>query len=204
MMTGKLSAQSRAEQHEGGFTLTEIAIVLGIMGLILGAIWVAASGVYNNQKVSKANTELMTIAQGVRAMYSTQTAVDTAAGTDESGALATGGVFPNDIVIAGAAAEPYANGPWTGSSIRVFSSTVTNTGDAFQIEFADVPPSACIQLETAVTGPGRDSGLSYVDAQATAGTYITPTYATFPITAEKASTKCGSAAADVAFTFKLK
>jgi prepilin-type N-terminal cleavage/methylation domain-containing protein len=29
-----------------GFTLTEIAIVLGIIGIILGAVWTAASGVY--------------------------------------------------------------------------------------------------------------------------------------------------------------
>ena len=44
-------------QRRRGFTLTEIAIVLGIVGLILGAIWVAAAAVYNNLRVSHADTE---------------------------------------------------------------------------------------------------------------------------------------------------
>ena len=35
-----------------GFTLTEIAIVLGIIGLILGAVWTAASSVYGSAKAS--------------------------------------------------------------------------------------------------------------------------------------------------------
>jgi len=41
-----------------GFTLTEIAIVLGIIGLILGAVWSAASGVYASQKATAFETVL--------------------------------------------------------------------------------------------------------------------------------------------------
>ena len=58
-----------------GFTLTEIAIVLGIIGLILGAIWVAAAAVYNNMRVATANTELLQITQAMRAMYATSSTV---------------------------------------------------------------------------------------------------------------------------------
>ncbi|MGQ3505077.1 type II secretion system protein, partial [Enterococcus faecalis] len=53
----------RREQAKRGFTLTEIAIVLGIIGLILGAIWVAAGAVYSNLRVSKATTQLLQITQ---------------------------------------------------------------------------------------------------------------------------------------------
>jgi prepilin-type N-terminal cleavage/methylation domain-containing protein len=46
MTLTKTTAQSCRAQRKKGFTLTEIAIVLGIIGLILGAVWTAASGVY--------------------------------------------------------------------------------------------------------------------------------------------------------------
>src|SRR5882762_1552401 len=84
------------EQEKRGFTLTEIAIVLGIVGLILGAIWVAAAAVYSNLRTSKATTELLNIVQNVRALYATAGAVSpqadmamSAAGTQGAGAART-------------------------------------------------------------------------------------------------------------------
>src|SRR5271170_6840773 len=67
------------EKEERGFTLTEIAIVLGIIGLILGAIWVAAAAVYTNMRTSKTTTELLDIVQNMRAMYATSGTIDPAA-----------------------------------------------------------------------------------------------------------------------------
>ncbi len=51
-VTKKLSGQSSAQTRRHGFTLTEIAIVLGIIGLILGAVWKAASSVYQSANVT--------------------------------------------------------------------------------------------------------------------------------------------------------
>ena len=47
-----------------GFTLTELAIVVGIIGSILGAIWMASSSVNGNAKGQKALTETMQILTG--------------------------------------------------------------------------------------------------------------------------------------------
>src|ERR1700740_210314 len=87
-----ITYRSEAGARKRGFTLTEIAIVLGIIGLILGAIWVAAAAVYNNMRTSKATTEILTAVQNVRALYATSQIVDananmTAVGAQAGGAL---------------------------------------------------------------------------------------------------------------------
>ena len=81
---------SKTKTLQRGFTLTELSIVLGIIGLILGAIWVAASAVYSNLHLATANTQLLQVTQAVRAMYATSVLVDPGAdmttGTQAGGA----------------------------------------------------------------------------------------------------------------------
>ena len=59
--------------------LREVAIVLAIIGLILGDR-VAAAAVYNDMRVSTANTEFLQITQAIRALYATSSTVDPGAG----------------------------------------------------------------------------------------------------------------------------
>jgi prepilin-type N-terminal cleavage/methylation domain-containing protein len=111
--------KARRKKEERGFTLTEIAIVLGIIGLILGAIWVAAAAVYTNMRTSKTTTELLDIVQNMRAMYATSGVVDpTADMTFASGLQAAkaltyiqGGIFPADTINAGGTG---VQDPWNG------------------------------------------------------------------------------------------
>ena len=136
-----------------GFTLTEIAIVLGIVGLILGAIWVAAAAVYNNLRVSHANTEVLQIAQAVRALYATNNTMP--AGADQSPALITAGAMPTDLGHLHAAGRVSTNG--RGGSTEVWSNPA---GNGFSIIMTNVPTSACINLLVSVVGgPTGDPGL---------------------------------------------
>ncbi len=202
------------DKRKSGFTLTEIAIVLGIVGLVLGAIWVAAAAVYNNMRLSKATTELLQISQGVRALYSTATTTGDAAGTDETQNFCKASIFPTDMVASPcAAAAPFAKDPWNGT-VTVTSQTFTagNPGDAFGVEMGSLPQGACIQMLTSNTGTGRDSGLFYANASAAAkgassyGVAGAGTLA-FPVTALLAAGACTVTAAAgnfVQFIFQLK
>jgi len=176
------------QKKKRGFTLTEIAIVLGIIGLILGAIWVAAGAVYQNLRVSKAQTELLQITQAIRTLYATQTVVDTAAAVNLTSSLIAAKVFPSDAVLNATT----VNGPWGGSTINVISqqaSATTVPGDSFSVEFDNIPQSACIALLTSATGSGRDQGLLGVafTASAAAPSIVN---ANMPVSVATAATNC--------------
>ncbi len=196
---------------ERGFTLTEIAIVLGIVGLILGAIWVAAAAVYNNLRTSKATTELLTITQNVRAMYATSGAVDPAANMifgAGAGAQLTyiqAGVFPADMVTAAATA---VNDPWNGNA-AVVAFTATTANDSFIVAFDAVPQQPCINMVTQNTGTGRDPELVGI-SKAAGGTVPAGVNnpALFPVLPSAAQTTYCTVTVNpyqaIGFTFKLK
>jgi len=151
------SVRSRQVQSKKGFTLTEIAIVLGIIGLILGAIWVAAAGVYANQRVSKANDSVLKIAQGIRTLYASSSTTGYVAATLITPVLVTAGVIPTDLQ---GGVGPFPNGT-TGV-------IATSDGLGFVIAMSNVPRSSCINLLTIVGGTNRDGGLYMADAVNTA------------------------------------
>jgi prepilin-type N-terminal cleavage/methylation domain-containing protein len=213
-------SNSALRKRKRGFTLTEIAIVLGIIGLILGAIWVAAAAVYNNLRISKATTQLLVITQNMRSMYATSSAVDTGSDMTTVGTTcvalgaattyAQAGIFPADTVVGLPAGPVCVNGPWTNSSINVVAAKVSAAADSFAVEFNNVPQSACISMLTQNTGTGRDPGLFAVGASVAgtlniaAGGAGTGAVTTFPVAASVAQTKCSNALSNVAFQFTIK
>lgn len=181
-----------------GFTLTEAAIVLGIVGLILGAIWVAAASVYNNLRVSRTSEQILQIAQNVRSIYSTQNIISANTTALE---IARAGGIPKDMMD-----DP--NNPTTIKDVWGGDITINRTtgpapgvlGDSFYITFTRVPQQACTDIMVRNTGSGRDSGLVGVDNGPIATT-------AFPLTIGNAIAKCGVttvAGNSVTFTFKLK
>lgn len=154
-----LPQQDTSLQHTApkrGFTLTEIAIVLGIIGLILGAIWVAAAAVYNNLRTSKAVTATLQTAQAVRALYATSNTTGLTVATDLTATMVSSGVIPADLSVSG----PFPNG--------AFGVVGTSDGRGFVIVMTAVPQSNCIALLTQIAGTSRDPGLYNASAVASA------------------------------------
>ena len=145
-----------------GFTLTELAIVLGVIGLMLSAIWGAASQVYANKKAAKAVHDLVTITQNVRKLYWSRGRFNCSTQTDITAAMITAGVVPGDMIMPG---KTYPQSPWNGD-VKIFACAGAPGTDStyMQIEFWPMPMASknCSELLSNATGPGQDSGLAYV------------------------------------------
>ena len=87
-----------------GFTLTEIALVLGIIGLILSVIWGGASKVYDTIKINKAISEVDAIIQNARNFYGNSYTFDPGVLTT---AFVAGNIFPSDTVSGGIPFNPW-------------------------------------------------------------------------------------------------
>lgn len=142
-------------RNQKGFTLIEIAIVLTIVGLVIGGIWLAASTVLNNNRKSEATRQIIQIVQNVKNLFANQTGTNPAANFDQDVAR-DAGVFPAGMVVGNFVRQPFA------TNLGANSVTMTNNG-ANQITLnygvgappanTSLPRDACIEIATRVATP---------------------------------------------------
>ena len=138
-------------KNQKGFNLVEAAIVLGIVGLVIGGIWVAASSVYENNRTQRASQQLITIVQQVRKLSSNAGDLVTSS-ADVTSSLVTAGVFPADMVQGG---QP--KNPWNGD-VTVYG--VNNAGgDTFWVNFNGLTRQGCTDIAMNAAGQSKDAGL---------------------------------------------
>jgi prepilin-type N-terminal cleavage/methylation domain-containing protein len=134
-----------ARKTSRGFTLTELAIVLGIIGIILGAIWSAASMVYENNRTKQASNEVLTIIGNWKSIYGAKR-VDVAYDWFDITALTINNNFmPQEMIVPGVTTQ--GNGPWTGSWVNVYGIASWN---AIAVWYNGLSQSACNHLANAV------------------------------------------------------
>lgn len=203
-MTTQVIQTPSLHERKRGFTLTEIAIVLGIVGLILGAIWVAAAAVYNNLRVSHANTQILQIVQGVRALYATST-VTGAGNALITDAVACAGAVPSDMITTACGGPAILSSPWAGGNTGVISNAV---GDGITISMSGVPKAACTNLIASVAGtngdPGLYSAVAVVSAAPAAGDGAVVVGPRVTKTVAQAAALCAAVTNKVNFSFALR
>jgi hypothetical protein len=99
-----LRSNSEAIAHKTrmGFNLIEAAIVLGVVGLVIGGIWVSAAKLHQERQLNQAVTDMLIVSNNIRRIYK---------GFDLSGH------FPLDTKAA------YDAGIFEGSSIKLINPT---------------------------------------------------------------------------------
>ena len=178
------------------FTLTEIVIVLGIIGAILGAIWSAASHVGDSQKVNRAVTQILVISEGIRALYPSGTI--SGGSQDLTALLQNSRIIPSDMISTdcvgtswGAYGTTCSLNPWGIQAI--FGSQQGWYGaqpapNKYEIAIDPVTSTQCPAFLAALVPQAVNDGLVWVWA---AG--ITPT-AVNTTTSPSAFTNCGGGA----------
>ncbi len=145
------------KKASAGFTITEIALVLGIIGVILGAIWAAAYAVYFNYRVDTAYKAIVQTVRSARALYLPSGSIGILGSvTDVTQELITTKMMPDNLVDGAV-----TTGPFSGGKLAVLA---TSDGRGFVVVLTHVPRDACAQLLPLVAGDDRDSTLYKADA----------------------------------------
>lgn len=138
---------------KAGFNLVEAAIVLGVVGLVIGGIWISANAVQSNLRKSEASRALIQIVQNVRNMFDGQTPTAT-------------GSINSSVIRARAVPSDFINGsniinPWNGA-VNVLLAQVGAQVDSIDIQFEAVPRDVCIELTSRNTNITSGTGLTQI------------------------------------------
>jgi Prokaryotic N-terminal methylation motif len=134
--------------NNGGFTLTELAIVIGITGLIVAAIWVAGSMVNERMKINQAVDEFQTVSHDMIALYQGRPLPTpcTSPSNDMTDNAISANLIPSWAVVPVVPCSQATN-PW-GTQFSVFAaiSPIPFPVNGFYLVFGAIPLDACIAL----------------------------------------------------------
>lgn len=150
---------SRKTAH--GLTLIESVIYLGVVGLVFGAIWAAASSVTFNRQIGGTLGDMMQITQNVRSLYKNQSAFSGnsgwGTGSNITEAMVNAEVVPAEMIDTDNLTT--LRSPWQ-TPVQI---QVGPTLREFQIAYQDtLPQEVCMALTMRTIGAGRDQGLTEV------------------------------------------
>lgn len=186
-----------------GFSLVEAAIVLAIVGIVIGGIWAAAAQVRVAHRVDIISDTIFVAAQGIQNGISISDSISigggSTTGVDISGTVSAMGVFPTDWVSGGNIRSPYNN----PVQISNFASA-----PRFDIVVRNLTAKDCTQVIVRIskiaasagssgTGANSRTTLGYVSVNGSSNYNTT----TFPIPLAQAATACNTSSNQAVFTF---
>ncbi len=180
----------KASRRRRGMSLVESALYMGIVGIVMGAVWAAGAVVHTNLQIGRSVGNLMVVVQNIQTFYSGQSSFKKAAGSDLTEALVKAEIFPSAMI------HPQTNRPVTpwSTEIRVY---VGENKNSFRVSYEpSLPEEVCRSLVGRVGGRGRSESLVNVTA---GGTSYTTADQLNRLTATTVTGSCKT----VSFTFKL-
>ncbi len=193
---------SPALRKKRGFNLIESAVVLGVVGLVIGGIWVAAAKVKEDTQITETIRVMLLAVKKTQQVISAQDSLAIGNNVTMTQALANAEVFPSDWWHTG----NYVYLPFDAELyIRNFS------GSRFRIQIEQIKSKyVCIQLavrmsniQAGMGGASSINGLGLERVQIINGpvTASNLTATTFPITPAQAAAACEDRLSHVFFMF---
>lgn len=159
---------SLRNRNTKGISLIESTVVLGIAGIIMAAIWGAATIVHRKASVEEAMVQILEITQNMRTLYrEIGTFSGTGSftlGTDITVPMVNAGVFPESMLTPAAPTTP--RNPWNTRTRVDVGPTDLATFRVFLV--GPIPREACAALAATMVGRGRPPGLVSMNVGTTA------------------------------------
>jgi prepilin-type N-terminal cleavage/methylation domain-containing protein len=145
------------QRNRRGFTLTELAVVLGVIGTVLAAIWVASGRVSAGNKAQRAVAQVLSIVGNYRTLYAQHGVDDPTNFDDITCTGVNAGFFPNDMLQTGTTCvtgttTTYPSGPWgTATQGQYVQVEVNQTYSGVAVTYAGLTQAACNNLADAIS-----------------------------------------------------
>jgi type II secretory pathway pseudopilin PulG len=137
---------TKRQEQRRGFNLIEAAIVLGVVGIVLGAIWYAAASFYESYKVNKTVEGIFETSRNIQKLMSSSNAIalgnHDSTGLDLTQELIPAGVFPENWVEGSTVKHPFGGYVY----IKQYIST-----PRFDLYIRNITTHICMQLANRVT-----------------------------------------------------
>jgi hypothetical protein len=179
-----ITVGKRHFHRRSGFTVSELAIVLGVVGLVLAGIWVAAGNVYFQLKYNRFSTDILLLAQKVKTLYGKQRVASGVAQFDIENQL---GLFPNGFVATAVSGKLVTMQGYV-STWDQFHNTSSNIW-VYEIDLADLEPQASGRLLMDLSSMDNIYEL-YTGTANWGGTDESPPTILPPMTVAKATAAC--------------
>ncbi len=176
----KLYAKRRA------FSLIEASIVLGVVGLVVGSVWVVSAKVNSSMRESNLAVAVINTVDNTRSMY---TASYPATTEDITQALMNFKMLHQDLMVGGVARHAF------GGAVEV--DLVANDPEPIRVTLASIPRSNCISLVTTLSN--MKAGLASVKVVTLGG----ENDVAVPVDLGAATSACG-ASNTISFNYKLR
>jgi len=164
-----------------GFTLTEVAIVLLVISLILAGVWTAAGIVNEKSRVTQAVTQLNLVAQNMTSMlqagYGVSNTPCVPAPCNKTSTFLTSGIIPQQFDYD--AGMTKATNPWNPTGFVVSWMSAAGAVPTYRMSFYGVTMLGCVNLIMQATNctpgqPGCPITVNTGGTQPAVGKFSTP------------------------------